>query len=364
MNTNPTLQSKLYGLDKTFFEIINLINLQKLPTKVLLSGPKGSGKSTMAYHIVNYIFSKNETHPYNLELNEINADNKSFKLIKNGSHPNFYLIDLIDDKKNIAIWHISDTHNKTRYIKKLLINVIKKFGSKNNIIIHSGDATDKGKIKEFIELNEVFGEIKKNIPNLIILFVPGNHDLYNGLDFNIITKLVKNAIVLVNKMIILYNLKIYGSPWYYKHWWNYHFRDNSPGGPEYDCFKIPKDVDILITHGPPFGILDKTDGIKNYHTGSIALRKSVNKIKPYIHCFGHIHEENTRNKVGQKDHKGKIHNSGGIFKNNSTCFVNSAMKGRWDKKILNDFHVITNLSRKNNKLQFNVSPINIIKYIN
>ena len=103
MNTNPTLQTKLYGLNNIFSEIINLINLEKLPTKILLSGPKGSGKSTMAYHIVNYVFSKNENHPYNLKLNEINADNKSFKLIKNGAHPNFHLIDLINDKKNIEV---------------------------------------------------------------------------------------------------------------------------------------------------------------------------------------------------------------------------------------------------------------------
>ena len=106
MNTNPTLQTKLYGLNNIFSEIINLINLEKLPTKILLSGPKGSGKSTMAYHIVNYVFSKNENHPYNLKLNEINADNKSFKLIKNGAHPNFHLIDLINDKKNIEVSQI------------------------------------------------------------------------------------------------------------------------------------------------------------------------------------------------------------------------------------------------------------------
>ena len=56
MNTNPSLQAKLIGLDIIFSEIINLINLKKLPTKILLSGPKGSGKSTMAYHIVNYVF--------------------------------------------------------------------------------------------------------------------------------------------------------------------------------------------------------------------------------------------------------------------------------------------------------------------
>ena len=106
MNINPSLQTKLFGLDKIFSEIINLINLQKLPTKILLSGPKGSGKATMAYHIVNYVFSKNENHPYNLKFNEININNKSFKLIKNGTHPNFHLIDLINDKKNIEVSQI------------------------------------------------------------------------------------------------------------------------------------------------------------------------------------------------------------------------------------------------------------------
>ena len=118
MNTSPTLQTKLYGLNKIFSEIINLINLQKLPSKILLSGPKGSGKSTMAYHIVNYIFSTNENHPYNLKLNEINIDNKSFKLIKNGTHPNFHLIDLINDKKNIEVSQIRkmiDYSNKSSF---------------------------------------------------------------------------------------------------------------------------------------------------------------------------------------------------------------------------------------------------------
>ena len=118
MNTNPILQTKLYGLNKNFSEIINLINLQKLPSKILLSGPKGTGKSTMAYHIVNYFFSKNENHSYNLKLNEINIDNKSFKLVKNGTHPNFYLIDLINDKKNIEVSQIRkmiDYSNKSSF---------------------------------------------------------------------------------------------------------------------------------------------------------------------------------------------------------------------------------------------------------
>jgi len=118
MNTNPALQTKLYGLDKIFLEIINLINSQKLPSKILFSGPKGSGKSTMAYHIVNYVFSKNESNSYNFELNQININSKSFKLVKNGSHPNFHLIDLLDEKKFIEISQIRkmiDYSNKSSF---------------------------------------------------------------------------------------------------------------------------------------------------------------------------------------------------------------------------------------------------------
>ena len=51
---------------------------------------------------------------------------------------------------------------------------------------------------------------------------------------------------------------------------------------------IPKETDILITHGPPFGILDRT--ISNYNAGCEMLLKKVNQIKPKLHVFGHIHE--------------------------------------------------------------------------
>ena len=51
--------------------------------------------------------------------------------------------------------------------------------------------------------------------------------------------------------------------------------------------EIPQ-VDILLTHCPPFRILDKTDA--NINVGSEALRKKVFEIKPKFHLFGHIHE--------------------------------------------------------------------------
>ena len=113
MNLKPILQTKLYGLDRIFNEIINLFNSNRFPNKILLSGSKGCGKSTMAYHFINYIFSIKENHPYDIKLNTIDIQNRSFKLINNGSHPNFHLIDLVEDKKNIEISQIRSMINYT-----------------------------------------------------------------------------------------------------------------------------------------------------------------------------------------------------------------------------------------------------------
>jgi DNA polymerase-3 subunit delta' len=105
---HPSEQIRLYGLDKYLLEITNLYDLKKMPNKILLSGRKGSGKSTLAYHLINYIFSKSEKYKYDFKKQTIINDNKSFKLVKKNSHPNFYLIDLIDEKKNIEINQIRD----------------------------------------------------------------------------------------------------------------------------------------------------------------------------------------------------------------------------------------------------------------
>ena len=109
----PFEQQKLYGLDKYFFEIKTLYDNKKMPNKILLSGKKGTGKATLAYHLINYIFSDNEKNKYDYKKLLINDANKSFKLLVNNSHPNFYLIDLIDDKKNIEIDQIRKMINYT-----------------------------------------------------------------------------------------------------------------------------------------------------------------------------------------------------------------------------------------------------------
>jgi len=106
INNKPNNQEILLGYDKFFKNIINLYKSKKLPNIILFSGSKGVGKATFAYHLINYIFSNNEDFSYDINNCKINNSNKSFKLVQNNSHPNFHLIDLLDDKKVIEIAQI------------------------------------------------------------------------------------------------------------------------------------------------------------------------------------------------------------------------------------------------------------------
>ena len=62
-------------------ELIKLYDDKKLPNKILLSGQKGIGKCTLAYHLINYILSKDEEFPYHLTSSSINKENRSYKQI-------------------------------------------------------------------------------------------------------------------------------------------------------------------------------------------------------------------------------------------------------------------------------------------
>ena len=103
MNLSPNSQTNLYGLENQFNELVKLYKKNILPSKILLSGVKGIGKSTLAYHLINYILSLNEDYQYELDKLTINPENRSYKLIQNNTNPNFYLIDVNLDKKNIDI---------------------------------------------------------------------------------------------------------------------------------------------------------------------------------------------------------------------------------------------------------------------
>ncbi len=121
MNLNPSTQTDLFEHKKIFNQLSKLYKKDNLPNKILLSGEKGIGKSTLAYHLINFVLSENEEHPYNFENNKINSENKSYKLIQNRSNLNFYLIDVAEDKKNIDISQIREliiNLNKSSFNKK------------------------------------------------------------------------------------------------------------------------------------------------------------------------------------------------------------------------------------------------------
>jgi len=125
MILEPIFQKNLYELDIYLLEFIRLYENNKLPDKILLSGDEGLGKSTLAYHIVNFMLSRNEKLNYDHNKFQISPENRSYKLIVNGSHPNFTLIDTINEKKNIDISQIRDLisnlnkssfNNKERFV--------------------------------------------------------------------------------------------------------------------------------------------------------------------------------------------------------------------------------------------------------
>ena len=126
MNLNPLTQINLFEHKEIFNQLYKLSKNDTLPNKILLSGEKGIGKSTLAYHLINLVLSENEEHPYDYENNKINPDNKSYKLILNKSNPNFYLIDVLEEKKNIDI----------NQIRELIINLNKSsFNNKKRFVL-------------------------------------------------------------------------------------------------------------------------------------------------------------------------------------------------------------------------------------
>jgi len=89
MNLNPSAQIHLFEHKEIFNQLYKLYKNDALPNKILLSGEKGIGKSTLAYHLINLILSENEEYPYNFENNKNQSDNKSYILIQNKSNPKF-----------------------------------------------------------------------------------------------------------------------------------------------------------------------------------------------------------------------------------------------------------------------------------
>ena len=174
MNLKPSENTKIYHMENFFNELVGLYKQKKIPNKILLSGKKGLGKSTLAYHLINYILSENEDYKYNLENFCINKDNKSYKLLQNNSHPNFYLIDLLTEKKSIDVGQIREMIN---YTNKSTFNNMARF-----ILIDNVENLNKNSVNALLKIIEE--------PNENVFFI-----LINNNEKNILPTLKSRCLI-------------------------------------------------------------------------------------------------------------------------------------------------------------------------
>ena len=168
---------------------------------------------------------------------------------------------------------ISDTHELHRELKLPFAD----------LLIHAGDFTFFGRgTRAIVDFNTWLGE--QPHPNKIV--VPGNHEYI--LESNPeLAGLITNATLLVNESVMVGGVKIWGSP-LTQHYGGAFGRSNAP-----DRLRIyntiPLDTDILVTHGPPYGVLDNSPAEYPGPSGDLELRRAVIRVRPKLHVFGHVH---------------------------------------------------------------------------
>jgi Icc-related predicted phosphoesterase len=152
-----------------------------------------------------------------------------------------------------------------------------------DILLHAGDLTLRGNLEDLASVNDFF----ESLPHPHKIFIPGNHDWCFEREEKEARNLMTSATCLIDEGIEIDGVKIWGSPWQPEfHAWAFNLPRGRKLKEAWD--KIPDDSDIVITHGPPRGILDLcSDGARE---GCDDLRDRIAQIQPKLHLFGHIHE--------------------------------------------------------------------------
>lgn len=170
---------------------------------------------------------------------------------------------------------ISDTHNKH---KEIIV-------PQGDVIIHAGDFTEAGTKSETFEFLKWYSAL----PHEHKILIAGNHDFYLEKHESDLENIIpKNIHYLMDSGISIGNFNFWGSPvtpgegrWAF----------NRGRGSEIlqHWQKIPANIDFLITHTPPFKILDELENKQNI--GCQELRKKLEELKLPHHIFGHIHDD-------------------------------------------------------------------------
>ena len=186
---------------------------------------------------------------------------------------------------------ISDTHGLHNRIEDL---------PDGDVLVHAGDFMNSGyDLRDVLSFNRWLGEQ----PFKHIVVCAGNHDRYFENSAQEARSILTNATYLENTGVTIDNVTFWGSP-YTPEFLNWAFMYPRGSGAKY-WDQIPSGLDVLVTHGPPFGILDQV-APGGVHLGCAELLESVEQKKPKVHLFGHIH------------------GGAGTFESGATRFVNAA----------------------------------------
>ena len=169
-----------------------------------------------------------------------------------------------------------------------------------DLLIHAGDLSPSGTDREIAAAANWLG----SLPHRYKIAIAGNHDWLFQRQPTLAATIMRSAGVLYlqDSGTSIDGLSVYGSPWQpeFMHW-----TFNVPRGELAKYWhQIPSGLDILITHGPPYGILDQRvpAGTRRLaawedeepfagseHVGDEELLAAVERVRPRVHVFGHIH---------------------------------------------------------------------------
>ena len=108
---SPNNSIKLYGYDVYFNDLKDLFENKRFPKVVLLSGEKGIGKFTLAFHLINYFFTKESKKPYDLKNFTINTQSDFYNQILLNVNENFNYIGKLDNKR-VSVENIREIKKK------------------------------------------------------------------------------------------------------------------------------------------------------------------------------------------------------------------------------------------------------------
>lgn len=188
---------------------------------------------------------------------------------------------------------LSDTHNRAEGIDV----------PAGDLLLHAGDLTGRGSLREIERAHAWLA----SLPHPRKVVIAGNHDFAFQDEPEAAREVMTDVTYLEDAEVEVDGLRIWGSPWQpWFHDWAFNLPRGKAMAEVWE--RVSAGVDVLLTHGPPAGVLDRT--VHGEPVGCADLRAALPRIRPRLCVFGHIHEG-----------YGRLERDGIVHVNASTCDV-------------------------------------------